>query len=256
MKKDIDAALANWDYKAETIQARQVTAHDRRTVLQMRLDMGIVQMEAVDRPDGTRPHGHATYFDFLKAKSAAAVAANRDFQLNEEHCREADREFMQFYQRRICWLTLGEYRKAVEDADHTIHFMDFVRDHSPSEEFTEAHEQYRAFVLFHRTQAAAAADAEDEDAEGAIDVLRSGAAAIREILIEEEAEEFDEENDPMLLQLKRLEEEIRSRHNIGLTMQEQLDTAIANEQYEVAARLRDEMRNRVAPKIDTQGKKK
>src|SRR5207237_3777441 len=137
---------ANWDYKPDTIQARQVTAGDRRTVLQMRLDMGVVQMETNDRPDGSRPHGHATYFHFLKAKAEAASKAEREFKLTEEHCREADREFMQFYQRRICWLTLAEYRRAVEDADHTIAFMDFVRDHSPNEEFTEAHEQYRSFV--------------------------------------------------------------------------------------------------------------
>src|SRR5205807_8100917 len=32
-------------------------------------------------------------------------------------------------------------------ADHTLAFMDFVRDHSPNEEYTEAHEQYRGFVL-------------------------------------------------------------------------------------------------------------
>jgi hypothetical protein len=195
-----------------------------------------------DRPDGARPHGHPTYYDFLKAKAEAARIAKREFTLSEEHCREADREFMQFYQRRICWLTLGEYRKAVDDADHTILFMDFVRDHSPNEEFTEAHEQYRAFVLFHRTQAAAAAEAEGGNAEAAIDELRQGAEKIREILQEEEGAEFDEENDPMLSQLKRLGEEIRSRHNVGETLQEQLDKAVANEQYEVAARIRDQMK--------------
>lgn len=244
MRKDIDAALANWTYKPETIQARQVSAGDRRTVLQMRLDLGIIQLETTGRPDGMRPHGHATYFDFLKSKAAAARTAQREFTLSEEHCREADREFMQFYHRRICWLTLGEYRKAVEDADHTLAFMDFVRDHSPSDEYTEAHEQYRAFVLFHRTQAAAAAEAEDEAAEAAIDVLRDGAQKIRQLLEAEDGAEFDENGDPMLTQLKRLEEEIRNRHGVSETLQEQLDKAIANEQYEVAARLRDAIRNR------------
>ena len=29
--------------------------------------------------------------------------------------------------------------------------MDFVRDHSPNDEYKLAHEQYRGFVLFHRT---------------------------------------------------------------------------------------------------------
>ncbi|CAN5599006.1 UvrB/UvrC motif-containing protein [soil metagenome] len=243
MRKDIDGALSNWDYKPETIQARIVSAGDRRQVLQMRLDMGVLQLEVVDRPDGTRPHGHATYFDYLQAKAAAAKVAGRNFKLSEEHCREADREFMQFYQRRICWLTLSEYRKAVEDADHTLAFMDLVRDHSPSEEFTEAHEQYRSFVLFHRIQAAAAAEAEDSEAEAAIDVLRKGSAELRELL-EETDEEFEPESDPMLEQLQRLEEEIRNKHGVGETLQEQLDKAVADEQYETAAKLRDAIRRR------------
>lgn len=243
-RKDIDAALANWAYKPEAIQARRVKAGDRRTVLQMRLDMGVLQLETEHRPDGTRPHGHPTYYHFLKAKAAAAAVAGREFRLSEEHCREADREFMQFYQRRVCWLTLGEYRKAVEDADHTLAFMDFVREFSPSEEFTEAHEQYRAFVLFHRTQALAAAEAEDSEPEAAIDVLRDGFTRIRSLLVEAEEEEFDEESDPMLLQLKRLEEEIRRRHGVEETLLEQLDKAIASEEYELAARIRDTIRAR------------
>ena len=34
--------------------------------------------------------------------------------------------------------------------------MDFVKRHAPNEEYRDAHEQYRGFVLFQRTQAAAA----------------------------------------------------------------------------------------------------
>jgi tetratricopeptide (TPR) repeat protein len=243
MAKDIDGALANWEFKPEAIQARVVAAGGRRQVLQLRLDLGILQLETEGRPDGQRPHGHESYYDFLKAKANAAKAAGKRFKLNDEHCREADREFMQYYQRRICWLTLGEYSKAVEDADHTLLFMDLVRDHSPHEEFTEAHEQYRSFVLFHRVQAAAAAQAEDGKPEAAIDELRRGAEQIRELLIETE-DDFEPDEDPMLLQIARLEEEIRNKHKIGETLQEQLDKAVANEQYEQAAKLRDAIKRR------------
>lgn len=60
----------------------------------------------------------------------------------------------------------------------------------------------------------------------------------------------------MLMQLKRLGEEIRNRHGVGETLQEQLDKAIASEQYEVAARIRDMMRNReVKPPETPRGKK-
>ena len=72
----------------------------------------------------------------------------------KEQCREADREFVQYYHRRLCWLAMREFSKAMHDADHTLLLMDFCRDHSPDEEWTMSHEQYRPFVLFHRTQAA------------------------------------------------------------------------------------------------------
>jgi hypothetical protein len=242
-KQDIDGALAGWPYKPDVVQARLVTAGYGRDVLQMRLDLGVVQMETSGRPDGTRPHGYPTYFDYLRGKASAAETAGEEFTLDRDQCQEADREFMQFYHRRICWLALGEYGRAVTDADHTLQFMDFVRDHSPSEEYTEAHEQYRGFVLFHRTQAEAAARAEDDDPEGAVDAIRTGAKRIGAALAEADPE-YDPEADPMLAQLNRLAEEIRRRHNVPETLQERLDKAVADEDYEAAARLRDEMRRR------------
>ena len=55
MSQDIDAALRGWEFKPGEVQARQVQAEDGRQVLQMRMDLGIVQMETEGRPDGTRP---------------------------------------------------------------------------------------------------------------------------------------------------------------------------------------------------------
>lgn len=238
--QDIDAALNGWGYKPDVVQARVVTAGDGRDVLQMRLDLGIMQLEMSGRPDGTRPHGHDTFFEYLKSQ------AEDEMVLDDDQCQQADREFMQFYHRRICWLALGEYGRAVTDADHTLAFMDFVRDHSPSEDYTEAHEQYRGFVLFHRTQAEAAARAEDDDPEGAVDAIRQGAKRIGAALAEADAE-YDPDTDPMLAQLDRLADEIRKRHNVKETLQEQLDKAVAAEDFETAARIRDQIRRRTEP---------
>jgi hypothetical protein len=243
--KDIDAALAGWPYKPDVVQARVVPAADGRDVVQMRLDLGVMQLETTGRPDGTKPHGYPTYLDYLRAKATAAELAGKEFALDEEQGREADREFMQFYHRRICWLALGEYGRAVTDADHTLAFMDFVRDHAPTEEFAAAHEQYRGFVLFHRTQAEAAARAEDDDPEGAVDALLAGEQTIGAALAEADPE-FDPESDPMLAQLRRLADEIRKRHGVRETLQEQLRRAVAAEDFEKAAELRDQIRRRTA----------
>ncbi len=239
MSQDIDDALSDWDYKPGVVQARLVTAADGRDVLQMRVDLGLLQMEVSGRPDGTRPRGHATYFDFLKSR------AEREPQmvLSEEQCQEADREFVQFYHRRLCWLALRDYARAVADADHTLRFMDFVRDHSPGEEYTTAHEQYRGFVLFHRTQAAAALAVERGNPEAAIDEIRAGLARIRAFYADLQGEEQMDE-DPMVQRLREIEKSLRQVHNIEETLREQLDRAVADEDYETAAALRDALRRR------------
>src|SRR6202008_415058 len=96
--------------------------------------------------------------------------------------------------RRICWLALRQFRRAVRDADHSLAFMDFVKAHSPDEEWTLSHEQYRPFVLFHRTQAAALAKLEEAGAEAAVAELNRGLNQFKEIFVEYEAEEqFDED---------------------------------------------------------------
>lgn len=252
MRQDIDDALKGWQHKPNTLQSRVIRTRDGRDVLQMRLDLGVLQMELVDRPDGHRPEGFATYYDYLQSKSKAAELAAKTFVINSEQANECDREFMQFYQRRICWLALGEFGRAVSDADHTLAFMDFLREHSPSEEFTQAHEQYRAFVLFHRTQAEAAALAEDEDAPGAVDAVQKGAETIREILAEH-AEEEELDGHPMLAQLAHLERELRQKLGVEHTLQEQLDQAVAREDYEAAARLRDRIREKSEYRTEPSG---
>jgi hypothetical protein len=224
------------------VQARLVQASNGREVLQLRIDLGVLQLETRDRPDGTRPDGCATYFDALKQYALL----HPDFVLNEDQCLEADREFVQFYHRRLCWLALHEYARAVADADHTLAFMDLVREHSPGEEYTQAHERYRGFVLFHRTQAAVALALEQNNAEAAVDEVRSALARLEAFFAALGAEEQMEEDD-VVKRLREMEQALREKHQVGPTLREQLDSAVAAEDYETAARIRDALRRREYP---------
>lgn len=243
MSKHIDPALRGWDYEPGTVQARLVKGRDGRSVIQMRVDLGVLQLETDGRPDGKRPHGCTTYFDHLKQRARAAAKRAEPFQLDEDECQEADREFLQFYHRRICWLALRDYGRAIADADHTLAFMDFLRAHSPSEEYTQAHEQYRGFVTFQRTQGAAALALEKNDPELAIDEVRQGLTRLRDFFAAHDIEE-QMDDDGMVRHLRKIEDFVRREHKIEATLQEQLDQAIAAEQYETAARLRDALRKR------------
>ena len=206
----------------------------------MRVEMGLLQLEVSNRPDGQRPNGADTYFDYLLAE---AIHVGDDFQLSEEQCGEVDREFLQFYHRRICWLQLRDFARAVRDADHSLAMMDFVKVRSPNDEWTESHEQYRPFILFHRTQAAALAALEESGPEEAIGQINRGITRIREVYEQNDAlEDFDD--DEMVGRLEQLKEALRDHFHVGRTLNEQLAEAIASEQYELAAKLRDEIAKR------------
>ena len=206
----------------------------------MRVEMGLLQMETDARPDGSRPGGADTYFDYLLGLS---LHKGEDFELTTEQCEAADREFLQFYHRRICWLALREFTRAVRDADHTLGLMDFVRAHSPDEEWTLSHEQYRPFVLFHRTQAATLAALEETGPEAALEELQSGLEQFHRLFVQYDAEEqFDE--DELVQRLIELKDTLREQYNIKPSLSEQLAEAVAAEEYERAAKIRDELSRR------------
>ena len=234
--KNIDDILRKWPYEPNSVSVRMAHGLDGREVIQMRIEMGILQLETIGRPDGDRPAGFSTYFDYLLEE------ARRDtgLVLTEEQCAEADREFVQFYHRRICWLAIRQFERAVRDADHTLGLMDFCRDHSPDENWTLNHEQYRPFVMFHRTQAATLKALEEDDAELAIEEVNQGLDQLRDFFAEFGAEE-DYADHELVERLVELRESVREKFAVGRTLQEQLTDAIASEQYELAARLRDQL---------------
>ncbi len=239
-RQDIDAILRHWPFEPGVVSARLVHTGDGRDVLQMRIEMGILQMETTGRPDGERPHAAETYLDALIQEG---FSKGESFVLTDDQCFEVDREFLQFYNRRICYLALRKFHPAVDDADHTLALMDFVAKHSPEDEWTLSHEQYRPFVYYHRVQAAAMAALQETGAEAAIEQLNDGLKRMREIFESMgAADRFDQ--DELVAQLAELKESLRKEYDVGNTLTEQLAAAISNEEYERAARLRDEIARR------------
>lgn len=232
----LDFLFHEWPYEFGEVAARRVQGADGRDVVQLRVEMGVLQMEVAGRPDGSRPGGHPTCADWL---STLAQKEADTFALNGPRCLEIDREFVQFFHRRVAWLALREFDRAVADADHTLALMDFSSLHSPDRGWAEMHEQYRPFVLFHRTQAAALGTLEQGGAAAAIGEIDDGMRAIRDVLADEESGEPDE--DELLVKLAEMRAAIAEHYDVQPSLAQQLADAIAAEQYERAAQLRDEL---------------
>ncbi len=233
----LDDILKDWPFDPGAVSVRVVDGRDDREVIQMRIEMGILQLETSGRPDGVQHEGHETYLGYLRQRK---LEFDGEFVLDDEQCFECDREFVQFYHRRICWLALQQYEFAVLDADHSLALMDFCRDHSPDEEWTLSHEQYRPFVMYHRIQANALAHVETDSPDRAVESINLGLADLRTIFdLHEAVEEF--ENDELVQRLVELRETLRSQFDVGKTLREQLAEAVAQEHYELAAKLRDQL---------------
>lgn len=264
MPRDIDEALRGWPYdaNADEVSAREVRARDGRTVLQIRIDLGMLQMEVDGRPDGSRPGGFGTFLDYLRHRARRSRRRRKPefagipaaWAMGVDHCAEADRELVQYYHRRVAFLALQDYGRALRDAEHSLALIDFIAEHGPSIDYVARHEQLRGGVLFDRTQAAAAIALEDGRPDGAIEAIREGIERLEhhqdELNELGEPDDFpgrdpaEDSSDALLVErLHRLESEIRAHFEVPKSLNEQLSEAVESEDYERAARLRDQIRS-------------
>lgn len=244
-RQDLDSLLKDWPYSYGEVTARRSHGSDGRDVLQLRIDLGILQLEVRGRPDGLRPEGQSTYLEVLRTEE---LALGEEFELDDERCGEIDREFVQYYHRRVAWLALREFDSVVADADHTLTLMDFSSAHAPDNEWVEDHEQYRPFVLFHRTQAAALAELQRTNPEAAVQAIDGGLESLQEAISDLSAlvgdDLLDDEGFDFTERLGELRRSILSEYEVETPLTEQLAEAIAREQYERAAELRDRIARR------------
>ena len=243
--KNLDNLLKDWSYEFGEVTARLVEGGDGREVVQLRIDMGILQMEVTGRPDGWAPEEFDTYYDYLLS---LAFEEGESFELDDERCLQIDREFVQFYHRRIGWLALRQFRRAVLDADHTLALMDFSTAHAPDEEWADLHEEYRPFVLFHRTQAVALAEIDDLNPDAAIDAIDDGLRRLRDVFVMHDLEEEYDEDD-LVIKLQEMKAALSDHYELEPSLQQQLSEAIAHEQYERAAEIRDRLARRPRRKM-------
>src|SRR5205085_1256141 len=76
MDFDISPILEHWVYKPGQVVVRKFKGKDGKEKIQLRVDLGLLQMNAEGRPDGKRPFGHNSLFDYYQAKLHKYLAAH------------------------------------------------------------------------------------------------------------------------------------------------------------------------------------
>jgi hypothetical protein len=260
---DIDPILRDWPYHPDEITVRVIDGVDGRRKIQLRLDLGMLQMEFDGRPDGRRIHDEESWFAFHQRRQQDHDAANPDgapYLLEPEDCAELLREGVQYYHRYICFWHLGFYELCARDTERNLRLFAFVRGHARDERDKLRFDQWRPYVTMMHARAVATPLVELEQWDAAAGVLEAGIRGIERFL-----EEYDQmEQAPRvgeLTFLRRWKEEILSKieSESGAMMETviatppdsvsraaelraKIELAVVEERYEDAAMLRDELR--------------
>jgi hypothetical protein len=246
MSFDLTAMLQDWEYKPGQVVARRFQGKDGEKI-QLRVDLGILQMNALGRPDGRKPMGHESWFHFYRRRMeqapAAADGGDPDFVLGSEECGRLQQEAIQYHHRYICFFQLGDHAAVERDCARNLEVFAFVDRFAESDELSWSVVQFTPQLLMMRTRARGAACLERGDRDGAVAAIETGLEELAEFHREHDREEQIEQCGEVL-SLRGWLDELRNRppQNELERLRFALAEAIRIEDYETAARVRDQLR--------------
>lgn len=253
MSRDISHILDGWDFEPGEVQVRIVAGDDGRDKIQLRVDLGLLQMELDGRPDGQRPENHASWLDYYLGKQREYETSHPDsppYRLDAVACERLLREGVQYYHRYLSFWHLQRYELCARDTNRNLRLFQFVREHARHEEDKRRFDQWRPYVTMMHTRAVATPLVEIGVLDAALTAIDAGIRGIEQFL--EEYDQTDQaEQCQELLQLRHWREEVQAQAVKRLPpvapspldkLRSKLADAVAAEQFEEAARIRDEIK--------------
>lgn len=256
---DIRPLLAGWEFRPDEITVRSIKGDDGKEKLQLRVDLGLMQLEIDGRPDGARIKGAESWLDWHLEKQKEHDAANPDgapYQLDTEDCAELMREGVQYYHRYISFWHTERYELCARDTSRNLALFEFVREHARYERDKIQFDQWRPYVTMMHTRAVGTPLVELRQWEAAVAAIEAGIRGIEKFLTDY-GQQAESDKVGELVFLRRWRKEVLSRTGVKssapssgtngeeddplATLQTELSQAIDEERYEDAARLRDEI---------------
>ncbi len=248
MDNDISQLLDDWEYQPGQVVVRKFTGRDGREKLQLRVDLGLLQMNIEGRPDGKRPYGHESLFDYYQSRLLKYITehggSDEGFKLSGEDCAKLQIETLQFHHRYICLLQLEDYPLVVRDAERNLAVFDFTAKYAESEEVAWTLQQFQPQLLMILVRARASEALDRLDYSLAIQLIEDGLDRIRHFYSRSPRPEGAEQSGE-IQSLETWLQEIREQR--PLSRREQLERALQDavkrEDYEKAAQVRDQIKS-------------
>jgi hypothetical protein len=252
MHFDISPLLNEWEYRPGQIDVRKFKGKDGVEKIQLRVDLGLLQMNAEGRPDGKRPFGHESLLEHYESRLIKFIEEHKGedegFHLTPEDCAKLQQEAIQFHHRYICLFQLQDYGNVIRDTDRNLRVFDFVERYAESGELGFALQQFRPQLLMMQTRAKGSMALEANDHPTAIELVTQGIEQIRAFYRKHSRLDLMEQSGEIHSLESWLNELQASR---PLTKREKLEKAlreaVQREDYEKAAKVRDSLKKLDVP---------
>ncbi len=281
---DISKILAEWSFEPGQVNARLIQGEDAEPKVQVRLDLGLIQMNWAGRPDGQRPHGFDSLLDFQEAQhdawaighvsepdqgtgrpppeevdmpnsgkgeseadvpepSPESEDVEDEFVLSADDCRHLRDEAVQYYHRYVALLVLEEYEAVIRDTTRNLRLLEFCSLHAKEDSDRTILEQFRPYIMMMRARALAGAALKDDQPKASVFALDESLAEIQKYFADRGTPELFEQSSEVEA-LRGMREALVPRLPVSQKseLRQRLQRALDQENYELAAILRDELR--------------
>jgi hypothetical protein len=246
--KDITPFLKGWDFEPGTINVRKISGIDGRPKLQMRLDLGLLQMELHGRPDGTRPNGYESLLEYYEAQLSdykRRHGSEMGFVLTSDQCQSLREEAAMYYQRYLSLFVLEDFAGVARDTARNLRVLDICSKFAEDEQDRLFLEQYRPYITMMNARASASTLLQEGRTNDALRHVRDAMDNIKSFFEDfGQPEAYAQSNEVRVL--KRLARDIKRKIPVDpmMKLQNQLERAVKAERYEEAAKLRDEIKRK------------
>src|SRR5438270_4047320 len=244
MSLDLNSLLKDWPHETGKIKVRKIVGLDGREKLQLRIDLGVLQMEMTGRPDGVRPHGCESLLEYHQVRAGRAVQRGENYELTLEQCAELQQEGIQYYHRYLSLFQINDFAGVVRDTQRNLDLFDFVSEHTERDELSWNLQQFRPYVLMMNTRAKASILLAQGKFPEAMTEIERGRDAIYDFFQRSNFPELAAKSSEIAFLNEWLQEVGAKRPLSKLEiLQREMQCAIAKELYERAAELRDKIKS-------------
>jgi hypothetical protein len=243
---DLRRIVEGWPYEPGKITVRTIVGKDGDEKIQMRLDLGLLQMEKDGRPDGKRPKGHDSLLEHHLAQLREYEEKNETdlgFHLNSNECQALRDEALMYYHRYLSLFVLEDFERVERDTARNRQVLDLCNKYATEEWDRLVLEQYRPYIVMMHARSKAQRSMAAGMLKTALAQVDSGLSNIQEFFEQHgRPDAFDQSSEVQIL--KALREDITHRMPIGAIerLNRKLKRALSRERYEEAARIRDQIR--------------